>query len=62
MERYFELQYTLAIISMIILGIVVGAIILIFIIKGIILFYKSHSKKYEYNPLIDEYVRKDERR
>ena len=60
MERYFELQYNIAIIALIILGVVVASIILFFIVKGIILFYKSHSRRYEYNCLLDEYVRKED--
>lgn len=36
---------------------------LIFIIYAIVIgisyLYKSHSKKYEYNPLLNDYVRKD---
>jgi len=37
--------------------------ILIFIIYAIVIgisfFYKSHSKKYEYNALLNDYVKKD---
>ena len=58
MEKYFELQYMLTIIGLIILGAVALFVIVFFLKNAIIYFYKSHSKKYEYDPEFDEYVRK----
>ena len=61
MEKYFELQYNLSIIGLVILGIVVTFFIIFFAKEAIIYLYKRHSKKYEFDLERGDYVRKKDK-
>ena len=66
MEKYFEFEYNMEIWALIIAGCIVALyivyLIIYFSVRGIIKLYKSHSDKYKYDPMRDEYVRKESKK
>lgn len=60
MEKFFELQYNLQIIALIGLGVAIVLLGIIYGIHGLVYFYKSHSKRYEYSR--GKYVKKEKDR
>ena len=61
LEKWAEMQVIGFYIGLIALALILIAIVIYFIVKGIKHLYKSHSKKYEWNCEINDYVKKEER-
>ena len=59
MNKYFELQYWIEIIGLIAIGLFIVGCIIYFLVDVIVDFYKSKSKKWTYNCILDRWERKD---